>query len=71
MSFEPQNERQDILATESYRAFNDLTESRRARLNSVTDEMHGPLWALVIAGALICIAVSWFFDLEVSACTSG
>jgi len=61
MSFEPQNERQNILATEAYRAFNDLTESRRARLNSVTYEMPGPLWALVIAGAVICIAVTWFF----------
>jgi hypothetical protein len=61
MSFEPQNQRQNILAAESYRAFNDLTESRRARLNSIEDEMPTPLWALVIAGAVICIAVSWFF----------
>ncbi len=60
MSFEPQNERQNILAAESYRAFNDLTESRRARLNSIKDEMPAPLWALVLAGAVICIAVSWF-----------
>lgn len=64
MSFEPQNQRQNILAAEAYRAFNDLTESRRGRLNSVQDEMPGPLWALVIAGAVICIAVSWFFHTE-------
>jgi Protein of unknown function (DUF4239) len=61
MSFEPQNERQNILAAEAYRAFNELTEARRARLNSVTAEMPRPLWALVLAGAVICIAVSWFF----------
>lgn len=61
MSFEPQDERQKILAAEAYRAFNDLTESRRDRLNSIQDEMPGPLWVLVIAGAVICIAVSWFF----------
>ncbi len=61
MSFEPQNERQNILAAEAYRAFNDLTESRRARLNSVQNEMPGPLWVLVLAGAVICIAISWFF----------
>jgi len=30
-------------------------------LNTVTTEMPGPLWTLVIAGAIICIAVSWFF----------
>ena len=61
MSFEPERERQEILAAEAYKAFNELTESRRARLNSVTAEMPGPLWTLMIAGALICIAVSWFF----------
>jgi hypothetical protein len=61
MSFEPETERQKILAAEAYRSFNELTESRRARLNSVTAEMPGPLWALVIIGALVCIAVSWFF----------
>ena len=61
MSFEPQNARQNILATEAYRAFNELTEYRRARLNSINDEMPGPLWAMVLAGAFICIAISWFF----------
>jgi membrane protein implicated in regulation of membrane protease activity len=60
MSYEPQDERQKILASEAYRAFNELTASRRARLNSVTYEMPGPLWALVIIGAAICIAVTWF-----------
>jgi Protein of unknown function (DUF4239) len=61
MSFEPETERQEILAAEAYKAFNELTESRRSRLNSVSAEMPGPLWTLTIAGALICIAVSWFF----------
>ncbi len=61
MSFEPTTERQRILAAEAYKAFNDLVESRRGRLNTVTTEMPGPLWTLVIAGAVICIAVSWFF----------
>ena len=61
MSFEPITERQKILAAEAYRAFNDLTESRRARLNSVTAEMPGPLWVMVIAGALLSIAATWFF----------
>jgi hypothetical protein len=60
LSFEPQDERQKILAAEAYKAFNDLTESRRARLNSVTAEMPGPLWTLLLSGAGICIAVTWF-----------
>jgi hypothetical protein len=61
MSFEPENKRQEILAAEAYRAFNDLTASRRSRLNSISVEMPAPLWVLVIAGAFICIAVSWFY----------
>lgn len=61
MAFEPVTEQQKILSAEAYRAFNELTISRRARLNSVTAEMPGPLWALVIIGALVCIAVTWFF----------
>ena len=61
MSFEPMNERQKILAAEVYRSFNDLVESRRARLNSVTSEMPGPLWTLVILGAVICVGMTWFF----------
>jgi hypothetical protein len=65
MAFEPQTESQEILAAEAYRAFNELTESRRARLNSITSEMPGPLWILVIAGAIICIVVTWFFDVQI------
>jgi hypothetical protein len=61
MSFEPSTERQKILAAEAYRAFNDLTESRRARLDSVTAEMPAPLWVVVIAGAVLCIANTWLF----------
>jgi hypothetical protein len=61
MSFEPRTEREKIVAAEAYRAFNELVQSRRSRLNSVQDEMPGPLWSLVIVGAFVCIAVSWFF----------
>ena len=64
LSFEPANERQKIIAAETYREFNDLTASRRARLDSVTAEMPGPLWTLVIVGALICLAVTLFFRIE-------
>lgn len=61
MAFEPSNERQKIVAAEIYRGFNDLTASRRSRLDSVTAGMPGPLWSLVIVGALICLGVTMFF----------
>jgi hypothetical protein len=58
---DPETERQKILATEAYSAYNELTQSRQARLNTVTEEMPGPLWVLVVVGALVCIAVTWCF----------
>lgn len=61
MSFEPTTERQKILSAEAYRAFNELTGSRRARLNSVTAELPKPLWILVLAGAVLSIATTWLF----------
>jgi hypothetical protein len=61
MSFEPTTEREKIVAAEAYRAYNELTESRRARLNSITAELPGPLWTMVILGAILCIATTWFF----------
>ncbi len=62
MAFEPQNERQKILSAETYRTFNELTESRRVRLSTVKVEMPGPLWVLVLVGAFVCLAVSWFYQ---------
>jgi Protein of unknown function (DUF4239) len=62
MSFEPATERQKIVSAEAYRAFNELTESRRARLNSINAELPGPVWAVVIAGAVLSIVTTWFFD---------
>lgn len=61
MSFEPASERQKIVAAEVYRAYNDLTESRQDRHNSVNSGMPAPLWTLLILGAVICIAVTWCF----------
>jgi uncharacterized membrane protein YedE/YeeE len=61
MSFEPQTEQQKIVAAEVYHAFNNLTECRRARLNSVTAELPGPVWIMVVCGALLSIATTWFF----------
>jgi Protein of unknown function (DUF4239) len=62
ISFEPVTEQQKILSAEAFHSFNDLTESRRARLSGVTAELPGPIWVMVIAGALLSIATTWLFD---------
>lgn len=61
MTFEPTTEREKILSAETYRAFNELTECRQYRINSINTELPGPVWVMVIAGAILSIAATWFF----------
>jgi len=62
LQFEPKTETQKIVHADAYAQFNTLVERRRGRLDSVTLGLPGPLWAMVLIGAFICIAVTWFFD---------
>ena len=62
-AFEPASEEQKILHTETLSRFNELVERRRSRLLGVTAGLSGALWALVLIGALINIAVTWCFHL--------
>jgi len=60
-SFEPSTHGQMTLHAEAFRQFNQLREERRARLDSVRTGLSGNLWALVLIGAFINVAVTWFF----------
>jgi Protein of unknown function (DUF4239) len=64
MSFEPSTENQKILHAEAYHQFNELVEQRRSRLVSVTSGLSSSLWTLVLVGAMINIAGTWFFHLR-------
>jgi Protein of unknown function (DUF4239) len=63
-AFEPSSEEQNILHTETYNRFSELVERRRSRLLGVTAGLSGPLWAVVLIGAAINIAVTWCFHLR-------
>lgn len=63
-AFEPTSEGQRDLHEESYREFNELVQCRRSRLLGVTAGLSGALWALVLIGAVINIAVTWCFHLH-------
>lgn len=63
-NFEPASEEQKILHAESYHQFNDLVQRRRSRLVSANAGLSSSLWALVLIGALINIAVTWCFHLR-------
>ena len=62
--FEPRTEGQKALYAEAYRGFDRLAELRGRRLQSVRQGLPGPLWTIVLAGAFLSIAVTWFFDMK-------
>ncbi len=63
-TFEPTTEAQKVIEEDISREFDVLEESRSIRLDSVSDQLPSPLWALIIIGALICIVSTWFFHME-------
>jgi Protein of unknown function (DUF4239) len=66
-SFEPRNEGQKQLHAETYRAFNQIAELRGRRLQSVREGLPACLWTIVLLGAFLNLAVTWFFYLETQA----
>ena len=62
LEFEPKTETQKIVHADAYAQFNTLVARRRGRLDGVTAGLPGPLWAMVLIGAFISIAMTWFFD---------
>ena len=62
--FEPQTEGQKALYSQAYAGFNRLADLRGRRLQSVRAGLSGPLWAVVLAGAFLSIAVTWFFHMK-------
>jgi Protein of unknown function (DUF4239) len=62
--FEPTTEGQKVIYAEVYRGFNAIAEFRGRRLQSVQGGLAGPLWATVLAGAFLSIAMTWFFDMK-------
>ncbi len=63
-SFEPATDGQKTLHAEVYREFDRIVELRRTRLRSAVTGLPAPLWVVVLVGAFISIALTWFFDMR-------
>jgi hypothetical protein len=63
-SFEPGTEGQKTLHAEAYREFSRVVELRRTRLKSVTAGLPASLWVVLLVGAVVNIAVTWFFHMR-------
>jgi hypothetical protein len=59
--FEPTTEGQKILHAETLRAYNQLIQARRLRLDAVGTRLPSVMWAVIIIGAFISLSASFFF----------
>lgn len=63
-AFEPATEGQKILHAEALRAYNQLIEARRLRLDAMLVKLPGTLWFVIFIGAMISLASTFFFKVE-------
>ena len=62
-SFQPANQSQMALHSETLRAYNNLIEYRRLRLDAVKSGLSNSMWAVIWLGAAISIGVAYFYQI--------
>jgi hypothetical protein len=62
--FEPTTDGQKILHGETLRAYNQLVQARRLRLDAVHTGLPALMWAVIVAGAFISLSATFFFKVE-------
>ena len=62
--FEPASEGQKLLHGETLRAYNQLIQARRLRLDAVRTGLPGVMWIVILVGAVISLSASFFFKVE-------
>jgi hypothetical protein len=63
-SFEPATEGQKLLHGETLRAYNQMIQTRRLRLDAVNAGLPGVMWIVVVAGAFLGLSSTFFFKVE-------
>ncbi len=63
-NFEPVTEGQKTLQAEAYREFDRMIELRRIRLRSAVVGLPSTMWCVLLIGAFLNIAMTWFFDMK-------
>lgn len=62
-SFTPQNTSQEALHSEALRAYNNMLEFRRLRIDAVSGGLSTVMWAVIWVGAAISIGIAYFFNI--------
>lgn len=63
-TFEPATEGQKLLHAETLRAYNNMIQARRLRLDAVGTGLPGVMWVVILMGAVISLGASFFFKVE-------
>jgi len=64
VTFEPTTEGQKLLHGETLRAYSQMIEARRLRLDAVLTGLPGALWFVIVVGALVSLSSTFFFEVE-------
>jgi Protein of unknown function (DUF4239) len=64
VAFEPATEGQKLLHAEALRAYNNMTQARRMRLDAVLTHLPGVMWTVILLGAVISLSASFFFSVD-------
>jgi len=64
VTFEPATEGQKLLHGETLRAYSQMIEARRLRLDAVLTGLPGGLWFVIVIGALVSLSSTFFFQVE-------
>lgn len=62
-TFEPKSNSQAALHNETLRAYNDLIEYRRLRIDAVGSGLSTVMWAVIWVGAIISVGVAYFYNI--------
>lgn len=62
--FEPATEGQKLIHAETLRAYNNMLDARRMRLDAMLTRLPNLLWGIVIGGAIISLSSAFFFNIE-------
>jgi Protein of unknown function (DUF4239) len=60
-SYAPTTAGEELVHAETLRSFNNLSDARRMRLDSVQTALPGLLWTVIFLGAALAVAGSYFF----------
>lgn len=63
-SFEPSTPGQTALHGETLRAYNNLSQQRRLRINALAGNLSEMMWAVIWIGAAFSIGVAYLFNIE-------